>query len=339
MLDLESAPVDDVAAVGRRRRRRRVRRRRRAGQRGGPQGHRRPRGRGPARRRRRAGRRSRHYLLVSSMGVEPWPTAPRPEGIDEVFAAYLRAKLAAEEDLLARPRPDHDGPAAGRAHRRAGHRPGDPRPGTSSAAACPATTSPPCCVALLDRRARTARCWSWSAGRRPIAEAVGRAAADSAPAGPGDQRPGGQLVVGRVVDPHQGQPPGRGHRHVAGPLGAARAARPATPADGAPPRRRAARRPGCGPSSGRTRRPTRATVIRSPARAHVEGQQRADRRRALAAAAEGGEVVLARAAGRPRRPSRRRPACAASRRCRPGAAAAARPGRRSAGRRSAGPAR
>ncbi|MER7892793.1 NAD(P)H-binding protein [Micromonospora sp. NPDC094482] len=40
----------------------------------------------------------RRYLLVSSMGVERDP-AP---GTDEVFAAYLRAKKAAEDDVTAR---------------------------------------------------------------------------------------------------------------------------------------------------------------------------------------------------------------------------------------------
>ena len=43
------------------------------------------------------------YLLVSSMGVEDVADGAAPDGVDEVFAAYLRAKLAAEEDLLARP--------------------------------------------------------------------------------------------------------------------------------------------------------------------------------------------------------------------------------------------
>jgi nucleoside-diphosphate-sugar epimerase len=43
------------------------------------------------------------YLLVSSMGVESVAGGAVPEGVDEVFLAYLRAKLAAEEDLLARP--------------------------------------------------------------------------------------------------------------------------------------------------------------------------------------------------------------------------------------------
>jgi uncharacterized protein YbjT (DUF2867 family) len=43
------------------------------------------------------------YLLVSSMGVEQVADGATPQGVDEVFVAYLRAKLAAEEDLLARP--------------------------------------------------------------------------------------------------------------------------------------------------------------------------------------------------------------------------------------------
>ena len=42
------------------------------------------------------------YLLVSSMGVDAVVGGGTPEGMDEVFVAYLRAKLAAEDDLLAR---------------------------------------------------------------------------------------------------------------------------------------------------------------------------------------------------------------------------------------------
>jgi nucleoside-diphosphate-sugar epimerase len=44
------------------------------------------------------------YLLVSSMGVESVAGGATPRGMDEVFVAYLRAKLAAEEDVLARRR-------------------------------------------------------------------------------------------------------------------------------------------------------------------------------------------------------------------------------------------
>ncbi|MGY2083893.1 NAD(P)H-binding protein [Blastococcus sp. SYSU DS0539] len=45
----------------------------------------------------------RTYLLVSSMGADLVADGAAPEGVDDVFAAYLRAKLAAEQDLLARP--------------------------------------------------------------------------------------------------------------------------------------------------------------------------------------------------------------------------------------------
>ncbi|MCV2490509.1 SDR family oxidoreductase [Geodermatophilus sp. YIM 151500] len=44
----------------------------------------------------------RRYLLVSSMGVEGVAGGRTPQGADPVFVAYLRAKLAAEQDLLAR---------------------------------------------------------------------------------------------------------------------------------------------------------------------------------------------------------------------------------------------
>jgi uncharacterized protein YbjT (DUF2867 family) len=63
----------------------------------------------------------RRYLQVSSMGVEGVRDGATPEGVGEVFVAYLRAKLAAEDDLRARDldwtilRPGHltDDPAAG----------------------------------------------------------------------------------------------------------------------------------------------------------------------------------------------------------------------------------
>ena len=44
----------------------------------------------------------RRYLLVSSMGVDSVADGATPEGVDAVFLAYLRAKRAAEQDLLAR---------------------------------------------------------------------------------------------------------------------------------------------------------------------------------------------------------------------------------------------
>jgi nucleoside-diphosphate-sugar epimerase len=42
------------------------------------------------------------YVLVSSVGVEAVADGARPDGMDDVFVAYLRAKLAAEQDLLGR---------------------------------------------------------------------------------------------------------------------------------------------------------------------------------------------------------------------------------------------
>lgn len=59
------------------------------------------------------------YLMVSAMGAD----ATAPEGSDEVFTAYLKAKAAADEAVLAKPalhativRPGHltDDPATGR---------------------------------------------------------------------------------------------------------------------------------------------------------------------------------------------------------------------------------
>jgi uncharacterized protein YbjT (DUF2867 family) len=49
-----------------------------------------------------AGAGVRPYLLVSSIGVEQVADGATPDGMDEVFVAYLRAKLAAEQDVLAR---------------------------------------------------------------------------------------------------------------------------------------------------------------------------------------------------------------------------------------------
>src|SRR5690606_37956136 len=42
------------------------------------------------------------YVLVSSRGVEAARADERPEGVDDVFWSYLRAKAAAEDDLRAR---------------------------------------------------------------------------------------------------------------------------------------------------------------------------------------------------------------------------------------------
>jgi uncharacterized protein YbjT (DUF2867 family) len=44
----------------------------------------------------------RRYLQVSSIGVDSVRDGATPQGVGEVFVAYLRAKLAAEEDLRQR---------------------------------------------------------------------------------------------------------------------------------------------------------------------------------------------------------------------------------------------
>lgn len=70
----------------------------------------------------------RAYLLVSSAGVESVRDGAEPDGVDETMLAYLRAKLRAEDDVLARVdldvlvlRPGHltDDPATGRVRLRA----------------------------------------------------------------------------------------------------------------------------------------------------------------------------------------------------------------------------
>jgi nucleoside-diphosphate-sugar epimerase len=48
----------------------------------------------------------RPYLLMSSMGVEAVAEGRRPDGIDDVFHAYLQAKLAAEDSVRQRPAVD-----------------------------------------------------------------------------------------------------------------------------------------------------------------------------------------------------------------------------------------
>ncbi|MGN6575527.1 MAG: NAD(P)-binding oxidoreductase, partial [Nocardioides sp.] len=42
------------------------------------------------------------YVLVSSMGVDSVRDGATPDGVDDVFVAYLRAKLAAEDDVRGR---------------------------------------------------------------------------------------------------------------------------------------------------------------------------------------------------------------------------------------------
>ena len=101
------------------------------------------------------------------MGVDAVADGATPEKMDEVFLAYLRAKLAAEQDLLARPGLATTVLRPGGLTDDAGDRTGDPGARTSTAAACRGTTSPrywsPCWT-----QAPTARSWNWSAATSPI---------------------------------------------------------------------------------------------------------------------------------------------------------------------------
>ena len=115
----------------------------------------------------RAGVRS--YLLVSSMGVEQ-ARQGNPPGMDPVFAAYLQAKLAAEDRILPRPaldttivRPGRltDDPGTGRVTLAHGVDRGDvPRDDVAAVL-----------LALLDA-GKTGEVVELVAGDTPIAEAV-----------------------------------------------------------------------------------------------------------------------------------------------------------------------
>jgi nucleoside-diphosphate-sugar epimerase len=115
-----------------------------------------------------------HYLLVSSMGVDLVADGATPEGVDEVFTAYLRAKLAAEKDLLARrnltttvlrPGGLTDEPGTGRVTlARHVERGSVPRDDVAAVL-----------VALLDRRSEDGAVLELVAGDVPIADAVAAA--------------------------------------------------------------------------------------------------------------------------------------------------------------------
>jgi uncharacterized protein YbjT (DUF2867 family) len=115
-----------------------------------------------------------HYLLVSSMGVDLVADGATPEGVDEVFTAYLRAKLAAEKDLLARrnltttvlrPGGLTDEPGTGRVTlARHVERGSVPRDDVAAVL-----------LALLDRRGEDGAVLELVAGDVPIADAVAAA--------------------------------------------------------------------------------------------------------------------------------------------------------------------
>jgi nucleoside-diphosphate-sugar epimerase len=234
------------------------------------------------------------YLLVSSMGVESVRDGAVPDGVDEVFLAYLRAKLAAEQDLLGRAglrttvlRPGSltDDPGTGRVTL-AGHVQRGSIPRDDVAAVL---------MALLDA-GRDGAVLELVSGPTPVAEAVAATGcsvpARLFPAGSGDLRAGGELLVDRVVHTDQGQPPGRGHRDLAGPLRARQ--------QGGRPLRRTASLPHRGQGADEAAHHRVAEGIGR--RAHgderagapdVQSQQGADGRGTLPAPAERGEVVLA----------------------------------------------
>jgi nucleoside-diphosphate-sugar epimerase len=115
-----------------------------------------------------------HYLLVSSMGVDLVADGATPEGVDEVFTAYLRAKLAAEKDVLARrnltttvlrPGGLTDEPGTGRVTlARHVERGSVPRDDVAAVL-----------LALLDRRSEDGAVLELVAGDVPIADAVAAA--------------------------------------------------------------------------------------------------------------------------------------------------------------------
>ena len=117
------------------------------------------------------------YLLLSSMGVDSVRGGARPDGADEVFTAYLRAKLAAEEDVLSReglrvgvlrPGSLSDDPATGRVRLAPSVERG----------AVPRADVAAVCLALLDRLvagAAPAPVLELVGGDAPVADAVAAA--------------------------------------------------------------------------------------------------------------------------------------------------------------------
>ncbi len=110
------------------------------------------------------------YLLVSSMGVESVRDGATPDGVEDAFVSYLRAKLAAEDDLRARSlawtvlRPGRltDDPGTGRVRLAPRVDRGDvPRDDVAAVL-----------VALLDAPGTAGRVLELTAGDTPVDEAV-----------------------------------------------------------------------------------------------------------------------------------------------------------------------
>ncbi|MGN6303087.1 MAG: SDR family oxidoreductase [Angustibacter sp.] len=114
------------------------------------------------------------YVLVSSMGVDSVRDGATPDGVDDVFVAYLRAKLAAEDDVrgrelnwtILRPGRLTDEPGTGHVHLAPHVDRGDvPRDDVASVVA-----------ALLDDPGAARHVLELVGGSTPVAEAVTRAA-------------------------------------------------------------------------------------------------------------------------------------------------------------------
>ena len=114
------------------------------------------------------------YLLLSSMGVGTVRGGAVPEGVDEVFVAYLQAKLAAEDAVRAsdlawtvlRPGRLTDDPGTGRVHL-AGHVDGGQVPREDVAAVL---------AALLDEPRTAGKVLELIEGHTPVHAAVPSAA-------------------------------------------------------------------------------------------------------------------------------------------------------------------
>ena len=110
------------------------------------------------------------YLLVSSVGVDSVRDGVTPEGVPDAFVAYMRAKLAAEQDLVTRPlawtvlRPGRltDDPGTGKVVLEAAVPRGDVTRDDVAAVI----------VALLDEPASVGRVLELVGGSVPLAQAV-----------------------------------------------------------------------------------------------------------------------------------------------------------------------
>lgn len=140
----------------------------------------------------------RRYLQVSAMGVERYRDEPEPAETEDVFEVYLRAKLAAEDDLRAR---DLEWTVL-----RPGRLTDEPGRGTVTLERAVARADvsrddvAAVVVALLDRPATARTVLELAGGDTSVDEAVlavGAANRFDTPSGPGETVPGGAPVAPR----------------------------------------------------------------------------------------------------------------------------------------------